>query len=184
MLFNRVVSFVTFFLSINSFTLANPVEKRGNAEIENVLTTLQSSTDIIMPQIKALVTNGNTSDTTVTPLINQLVETFSTARDSLLALNTGTVSTTKRQSANDIANLSGNIIEEVAQALKGLAATTVPSLSLLLSSVDIILDEFLVALEIDLSGVLTLISSIFVGISALLYSVGLPLTALLLDGNL
>ncbi|KAJ7704846.1 hypothetical protein B0H17DRAFT_1126482 [Mycena rosella] len=177
--------FTSLFLLATSFVSASPtplagltaVEKRAStADIETVFNTLKSSTDSILPQITALVSGGNATDDTVTPLINDLTGALDTATASLAALPATTSS--KRQSDDDIANLVAGIITDVTNALDGLlgTASTIPALGGLLAGVDTSLNQVLIGLETLLAGVLTLVANLLVDVAGLLKSLALGLT--------
>ncbi|KAJ7439111.1 hypothetical protein FB451DRAFT_1447434 [Mycena latifolia] len=176
--------FTSLFLLASTFVAASPaaplpgsVEKRAStADIQTVLTTLQTSTGSILPQIDAVVANGTATDATVTPLINELTAALDTATASLAALPATTGS--KRQSDDDIANLVAGIITDIANALEGLlgTATTIPGLGGLLAGVDTSLNQVLVGLETLLAGVLNLVANLLVDVAGLLRSLALGLT--------
>ncbi|KAF8144545.1 hypothetical protein K438DRAFT_1549918, partial [Mycena galopus ATCC 62051] len=136
--------------------------RQSTADIETVLNTLKSSTDTILPQITALTSGGNASDATVTPLFNDLTTALATANASLATLTP--VTSSKRQSDDDIANLVAGIITDIANALDGLLAdaSAIPDLGSLLAGVDTSLNQVLVGLETLLAGVLNLVANLCV----------------------
>ncbi|KAK7000314.1 Sc15 protein [Favolaschia claudopus] len=152
-------------------------EKRSStADVEAVLNTLKGSTDSILPQIDALVSGGTASDATVTPLINELTSALDTASASLGGLSP--VSSRKRQSDDDIANLVAGILTDVTNTLDGLLgeAASIPALGGLLAGVDTSLNQVLVGLETLLAGVLRLVANLLVDVANLLRSLALGLT--------
>jgi len=170
--------FAPLFLFATSFVSgAAVVEKRSStADIETVFNTLKGSTDSILPQITSLVSGGNATDDTVTPLINDLTAALDTATASLATLTP--VSSSKRQSDDDIANLIAGIITDITNALDGLLgdAASIPDLGSLLAGVDTSLDQVLVGLETLLAGVLNLVANLLVDVAGLLKSLAFGLT--------
>ncbi|KAJ7133364.1 hypothetical protein C8R44DRAFT_611059 [Mycena epipterygia] len=175
--------FASLFLLSTTFVSASPapaaglsvVDKRAStADIETVFNTLKNSTDAILPQITALVTAGNATDDTVTPLINDLTSALNTTTASL----TGLSASSKRQSDDDVANLVAGIITDIANALDGLlgTASTIPGLGELLAGVDTSLNQVLVGLETLLAGVLNLVANLLVDVAGLLRSLAFGLT--------
>ncbi|THV03767.1 hypothetical protein K435DRAFT_650590 [Dendrothele bispora CBS 962.96] len=188
-MFSRAFSFIAFltlFLSF-SFVASNPVtipqagsnaiKRQSNADIESVLNDLQDQVGTILPQIDALVSGGNATDDTVTPLITQLTDALNATTASLADLNTSSTST-KRQSNDDIANLVAGIVTDIANSLNGLlgSADSIPALGTLLSGVDFSLNQVLVGLETLLAGVLNLVATLLVDVAALLRSLAFGLT--------
>ncbi|KAF7333305.1 Sc15 protein [Mycena sanguinolenta] len=170
--------FASLFLLATSFVSgAAVVEKRSStADIETVLNTLKNSTDSILPQITALSSGGTATDATVTPLITDLTTALNTATASLATLTP--VTSTKRQSDDDIANLVAGIVTDIANALDTLLgdASAIPDLGTLLSGVDTALDQVLVGLETLLAGVLNLVATLLVDVAGLLRSLAFGLT--------
>ncbi|KAF5362623.1 hypothetical protein D9758_009625 [Tetrapyrgos nigripes] len=190
MIFSRAFSFVsllTVFLTF-TFVAANPItfteprsdisfgKRQSNADIQSILTDLQSQVGGILPQIDALVSGGNASDDTVTPLINQLTSALNDSASSLSGLSSS--SSSKRQSNDDIANLVAGIITDITNSLDGLLgqAASIPTLGALLSGVDISLNQVLVGLETLLAGVLNLVATLLVDVAGLLRSLAFGLT--------
>ncbi|TDL20465.1 hypothetical protein BD410DRAFT_725859 [Rickenella mellea] len=161
MQYSRIVSLFLVFLSFCLATLANPVNKRDNAAIEAVFTTLKASSDTILPQITSLASGGTATDDTVTPLINDLTAALDTATASLGALDATSI-LKKRQSSDDIANLVAGIITDITNALDSLlgTASTIPALGGLLAGVDTSLNQVLKGLEQLLAGVLNLVANL------------------------
>ncbi|KAK7049163.1 Sc15 protein [Favolaschia claudopus] len=170
--------FAPLFLFAASFVSgAAVVEQRSStADVEAVVNTLKSSTDSILPQIDALVTGGTASDATVTPLINELTSALDTASASLGGLSP--VSSRKRQSDDDIANLVAGLLTDITNTLDGLLgeAASIPALGGLLVGVDASLNQVLVGLETLLAGVLRLVATLLVDVAALLRSLAFGLT--------
>ncbi|KAJ6530956.1 hypothetical protein DFH09DRAFT_934025 [Mycena vulgaris] len=178
--------FTSLFLLATSFVSAIPapapagaaiVEKRAStADIVTVFNTLKGSTDSILPQITGLVSGGNATDATVTPLINDLTAAFDIATASLAALPP--TDAAKRQSDDDVATLVAGILTDVTNALDGLlgTASTIPALGGLLAGVDVSLNQVLKGLETLLAGVLTLVANLLVDVAGLLRSLALGLT--------
>ncbi|KAJ7615608.1 hypothetical protein DFH06DRAFT_1483952 [Mycena polygramma] len=176
--------FASLFLLSATFVSSSPtpaagvalVERSSTADIQTVFTTLKGSTDSVIPQINALVSGGNATDETVTPLITDLTTAFNTATASLATLSP--VEQAKRQSDDDIANLVAGIITDVTQALDGLLgeAASIPALGGLLAGLDTSLNQVLLGLEILLAGVLNLVATLLVDVAGLLRSLALGLT--------
>ncbi|KAK7434383.1 hypothetical protein VKT23_020228 [Stygiomarasmius scandens] len=181
-------SFLTLFLSF-SFVASNPViapqarsdavgnlKRQSNADVESILDTLQDQVGTILPQIDSLVAGGNATDDTVTPLIDQLIGALNTTSDSLANLSTSDVS--KRQSNDDIANITATIVTDIANSLDGLldSAESIPTLGTLFSGVDVALNQVLVGLETLLAGVLNLVATLLVDVAALLRELAFGLT--------
>ena len=129
MFFSRVASFLTFALVIGSQVIASPVadlEKRadGTAAIQGVFTTLKTTTDSVLPQLRMLkhdvsyitelltyklesiAANKNASSTQIKSLINDVVVAVNNAHSQVLLMNIdpSTVDT------NDIAQTLANTI--------------------------------------------------------------------------
>ncbi|KAJ3740560.1 hypothetical protein DFH05DRAFT_1581627 [Lentinula detonsa] len=181
MFFSRF--FAVFFL-FASFGIVTSVpsnaavqKRQDTADIETILNTLKSSTDSILPQITSVGQSGNASDTTVTPLINELNTALNTATSSLAALQTSSRKA-RRQSDDDIATLVAGILTDIADSLSTLLddAAAIPDLGSLLTGVDAALDEVLKGLEILLAGVLTLVADLLVDVAGLLSSLAFGLT--------
>ncbi|KAF9066335.1 hypothetical protein BDP27DRAFT_1330833 [Rhodocollybia butyracea] len=154
------------------------VRKRQNtADIENIFSALESSTNTILPQITTLGRSGNASNTNITPLVDDLTTALSTASSSLSSLATSSRKS-RRQSDDDVANLVAGIITDIANALKTLLGDTaaIPNLGSLIGDVDTALNEVLSGLETLLAGVLTLVASLLVDVAGLLQSLSLSLT--------
>ncbi|KAJ6467506.1 hypothetical protein C8R47DRAFT_1303442 [Mycena vitilis] len=177
--------FASLFLLSATFVSSSPtpaagvalLDKRSStADIQTVFNTLKGSTDSILPQITALVSGGNATDETVTPLIIDLTTAFNTATASLATLSP--VEAAKRQSDDDIANLVAGILTDVTQALDGLlgSAASIPALGGLLAGLDTALNQVLLGLEILLAGVLNLVATLLVDVAGLLRSLALGLT--------
>ncbi|KAI5119276.1 hypothetical protein M0805_008057 [Coniferiporia weirii] len=175
MLFSRVASFFGVFLTVGAFALAGPAEKRSSAaSVQTVLTTLQSSTNSILPQINALSTNGKASDSTALPLINELVSALNTAQSSLAVVNAGGSLLEKRQSTDEVATLVAGIVSDITLSLNGIVGV-LPILDSILVDVDVALSEVLTGVEIAVDGVLTLVAGLLGGVVGILESLTLGL---------
>ncbi|KAF7340521.1 Sc15 protein [Mycena sanguinolenta] len=175
--------FVPLFLFATSFvTSAAVVEKRSTtADVEAIFNTLQSSIDSILPQITALTSAGTATDTTLTPLINDLITALNTATFSLGELTPVSLlgGLKKRQSEADIASLVAEIITNIVQALPA-ADSAIPGLDSLLSLVDAALVGVLQNLKELLGNFLDASKPHFQDLAGQLSSHGLGLTASLL----
>ncbi|THU95008.1 hypothetical protein K435DRAFT_667297 [Dendrothele bispora CBS 962.96] len=173
MMFSRVFSlfsFLTFFLTF-SFVASNPITfpqalsdivatKRQNADIASVLNTLQGQVGDILPQIDSLVSGGNATEDSVTPLVGQLTVALNNAASGLSDIPAS--GSSKRQSDDEIANLIAGIVTDITNTLNGLlgSAASIPTLGALLSGVDVALNQVLVGLETLLAGVLNLVATL------------------------
>ncbi|KAL5527917.1 hypothetical protein ACEPAG_6718 [Sanghuangporus baumii] len=184
MLFTRIVPLFAMFLTFGTSALAGPaitsteLTKRDNADIEQVFTTLKSSTDSILPQIQSVAASGNATDDNVTPLINQLVSALNSASGSLSGLSSSSRMLYKRQNDTDIATLVASIIEDIVDALEDLVGdlASIPDLGTLFSGIDAALAQVLTGLETLLSGVLHLVADLLTDVSGLLNQLALGLT--------
>ncbi|KAL5529899.1 hypothetical protein ACEPAF_6156 [Sanghuangporus sanghuang] len=184
MLFTRIIPFFAMSLTFGSLALSGPaaagteLTKRDNADIEQVFTTLKTSTDSILPQIQSAAASGNATDDNVTPLITQLVSALNSASSSLSGLSSSSRTLNKRQSDSDIATLVAGIIEDISGALEDLVgdAASIPDLGVLFSGIDAALAEVLTGLEILLSGVLQLVADLLTDVAGLLNQLAFGLT--------
>ncbi|EJD01719.1 uncharacterized protein FOMMEDRAFT_158873 [Fomitiporia mediterranea MF3/22] len=183
MLFTRIVSFFVVSVTFGTMALAIPspvtaeVAKRDNAQIEQVFTTLKSSTDSILPQIQSIASSGNATDDNVTPLVNQLVAALDTATSSLSGLSPSSRALIKRQSEDDIASLVAGIVSDIANGISGLqSAASITDLDTLLGGIDSSLNQVLLGLEILLAGVLHLVANLLVDVAGLLNQLAFGLT--------
>ncbi|THU99465.1 hypothetical protein K435DRAFT_855654 [Dendrothele bispora CBS 962.96] len=174
MIFSRVLSlfsFLTFFLTF-SLVASNPVTfpqarsdtatiKRQNADVDSVMNTLQGQVGGILPQIDSLVSGGNVTEDSFTPLIIQLTLALNNAANDLANIPPSSLS--KRQSKDAIASIIGGIVTDISVTLNGLLVSTafIPTVGPLFS-------------------VLKLVAILLVDVSKLLHalSFGLVLTAL------
>ncbi|THU82864.1 hypothetical protein K435DRAFT_608771, partial [Dendrothele bispora CBS 962.96] len=150
------------------------------ADVTSVLDTLQGQVGTILPQIDSLVSGGNVSEDSVTPLIGQLTVALNNAANDLA--NIPASGSSKRQSDDDTANLVAGIVTDITNSLNGLlgSAASIPTLGALLSGVDVSLNQVLVGLETLLAGVLNLVATLLVDVAGLLRSLafGLVLASL------
>ncbi|KAJ7202261.1 hypothetical protein B0H12DRAFT_1162815 [Mycena haematopus] len=121
---------------------------------------------------------GTATDTTITPLISELTAALNTATASLAAL--GPVSSTKRQSEDDIANSVAGLVIEITQALDILLLDAAFDVKILLAGVDVALHKLLLGLDGVLIGVVSLVAHLLVGVAGVLESLGFTLTIALL----
>ncbi|KAJ7463460.1 hypothetical protein B0H11DRAFT_85422 [Mycena galericulata] len=176
--------FASLFLLAATLASASPapapagiavVDKRtSTASVENVVTTLKSSTDSILPQIDALASSGKASSATVTPLIGQLTTALNTATASLSSLPISS----KRQTQDQVATVVAGVITSISTTLNGVSA--IPEFGTFIIPIDVALEELLVGLDVVLAGVLTLVSGLLVSVSVLLNELGLGLVFILL----
>ncbi|KAL5487512.1 hypothetical protein ACEPAI_5620 [Sanghuangporus weigelae] len=184
MLFTRIIPLFAMSLTFGTLALAGPAAtnieliKRDNADIEQVFTTLKTSTDSILPQIQSVAASGNATDDNVTPLINQLVSALNSASSSLSGLSSSSRMLNKRQSDSDIATLVASIIGDISTALEGLVGdlASIPDIGVLFSGIDAALAEVLTGLEILLSGVLHLVADLLTDVAGLLNQLAFGLT--------
>ncbi|KAJ7717859.1 hypothetical protein B0H16DRAFT_1475837 [Mycena metata] len=169
---------VSLFFLAATLATASPVaapaavDKRAStAAVQSVLTTLQSNTNTILPQLNALSTSGTASEANVTPLIGQLTSAINTATSSLSSLP----ASNKRQTEDEVATVVAGIITEIGTTLNVLPIEAIPGLETLIVAVDVALEELLVGLDVVIAGVITLVSGLLVTVSVLLDSVGLGL---------
>ncbi|KAJ7094727.1 hypothetical protein B0H15DRAFT_136692 [Mycena belliarum] len=168
-----------FFLASTAFVAASPVleERQSTADIQTVLATLQSATGAILPQIDALVSGGNATDDTVTPLVTSLTGALDIATAALAVLPAPT-GAAKRQSNDEIAKVVAGLITEITKTLDGLlgSAATIPGLGNLLGGLDASLNQVLKGLERLLAGVLNLVAQLLVDVAKLLRALAFGLT--------
>ncbi|KAB5589477.1 Sc15 protein [Ceratobasidium theobromae] len=171
-------------VSLFQFVIASPVTlpedmvKRAPKPdgISGVLSKLDRSLSVILPQIDQLVQTKTANQANVEPLIGQVVAALNTAHDELVALTPTQL--IKRQSTKEIAQLVSKIITNIATTLNGLLqfASTIPLLGVLLSGVDRALNQVLLGLSILLKGVLKLVAVLLANVAQLLRNLGLSLT--------
>lgn len=102
MIASRFFSLSVVVLSAFGISAAGPVQ-RGTTDVQTVITTLKTSTDSILPQIgtlrllilssrplisvpDGLVSAGNATESTITPLLTGLTSAFDSASSSLASL--------------------------------------------------------------------------------------------------
>ncbi|KAJ7506086.1 hypothetical protein B0H11DRAFT_2272328 [Mycena galericulata] len=161
------------FLFVLAATLAtaSPVvnKRQSTASVTDILTTLQGSTGTILPQISSLSSSGTASDTTVAPLLAELTSALGIATASLSSLP----ASTKRQSEDEVASAFAGVISEFATTFNGVSF--IPGFGTLIIPVDTALAELLVALDVVLFGIDTLIAGVLLSVTILLEEVGLSL---------
>ncbi|KAL0953021.1 hypothetical protein HGRIS_007224 [Hohenbuehelia grisea] len=182
MLFSRALSFFTVALSFGAVSQAAPagstdaiVKRASSADIAATLATLSSDLASPLASITSAGSSGTATLATVQPLINEVTAALGTASDSLASLNARrSLSLSKRQSDDDIANTIAGIVTDITNALDGVA--TVPGVAALLPGVDLALNQVLRGLETLLAGVLNLVATLLVDVAALLRSLAFGLT--------
>ncbi|KAJ3825149.1 hypothetical protein EV361DRAFT_263764 [Lentinula raphanica] len=179
MFFARFFALFFLFASFGIVTSnATVVQKRQDtADVETVLNTLKSSTDVILPQITSVAQSGNVSDATVAPLINELTAALNTASSSLSALKTNNKA--RRQVADlGVAVLVDELLTDITTTLDGLLAVAsgLPEIGGLFAGVDAALHTVLGGLETLLAGVLVLVATLLGNVDGLLRSIGFGLT--------
>ncbi|THU93787.1 hypothetical protein K435DRAFT_725075, partial [Dendrothele bispora CBS 962.96] len=152
------------------------VKRQTNADVDSVLTSLQSQLGTILPQIDALSASGNATDANVTPLIGQLNDALNGASDNLN--NIPASGLRKRQSDQNTANQVAGIVTDITNSLNGLHghAAHVSTLTVLLASVDIALHRLLIGVDVLLVGVLKLVAGLLVDVAKLLRGLAFTLT--------
>jgi len=138
------------------------------------LTTLQGSTNSILSQISALSSSGQANSDNITPLINQLTDSFNTTSTSLSTLQPENDSENPQVPFDQIAELISAGLQGVLTTLDGIVTLDVPTL---LATVDVALSTLLADVGFLLPGVLTLVSDQQAGISVLLSELDFTLTA-------
>ncbi|TFK34535.1 hypothetical protein BDQ12DRAFT_689452 [Crucibulum laeve] len=168
------------FLAIGAVSVAaSPapiIAKRADvSDILTVVSTLNSTTATILPQIDALVASNSANEDSITPLITDLASALGTATTSLASLQGADTST--GGSADDVAAAIAPVVAGIATSLSGLE-TAVPTLTSLLSGLglDTSLNQVLSGLETLLAGVLNLVATLLVDVAGLLRSLAFGLT--------
>jgi len=184
MIASRIVSFFLFTATvITTGAFASPVadnvdavQKRQAADASSqtlaILTTLQGSTNSILPQISSLASSGQANSDNLTPLINQLTASFSTASTSLSAVQPETDSRKPQVPHDKIAELIAAILNDVLVTLDGVLIFDVPAL---LTTVDVVVSTLLTDVDFVLAGILTLVSGLLGTVSILLSALGFTL---------
>ncbi|KAJ7085879.1 hypothetical protein C8R44DRAFT_752696 [Mycena epipterygia] len=146
----------------------------ATADIETILNTLQSSTNIIVPQITSLAQSEvTTTPTALTSLLSQLTAELNTASSSLSSLVTGSL---KRQSDDGVATLTADIVTDITNALNEITGTTLEQLpATAFAGVDTSLNDVLGSLNKLLPGVLADITPLLIDDTGLLGSLNFPL---------
>ncbi|KAL5494865.1 hypothetical protein ACEPAI_327 [Sanghuangporus weigelae] len=176
MLFSRVVSFFAFILTLGILAVAKPVEldTRANvASVQNVVATLKSKTDQIVPQIKSAAANHQANSATITPLINELVSALNAAHSSLT--RGGAIKLKSRQTQDEIATTFAGVVTDITGAVK-LIPFGFPGLPGLIVSLDVALAELLTGLDIAVVGLGLTVGSLLQGVGGLLAGLGFGLT--------
>ncbi|EJD03523.1 uncharacterized protein FOMMEDRAFT_154599 [Fomitiporia mediterranea MF3/22] len=168
MLFTRVIPYFALFLSFGTLAIAKPIaaiEKRGDiSSVENVFTMLKSQTDSILPQFHSLALGGNTTDTSMGSVADELTAALNEAYGSLASI--GSISSDPGNSTASIANLFAEIIQEIVEEFGLLnSANNVTDISVIIEEVDIALAEVVAGLELVLAGVITLLTALLGSLS-------------------
>ncbi|KAK0196021.1 hypothetical protein F5146DRAFT_314626 [Armillaria mellea] len=128
--------------------------KRQDISVSDILTTLESELSAVLPQIETLVSSATANDSTVSPLIQEVVSALDGASSSLSGLTLG---------GAEQQEVAGTVTD-VAQSLSGLlsVADDIPSLQGLLSSVDTSLSQVVdvSGTESEASDILSLVTSL------------------------
>ncbi|KAK0226559.1 hypothetical protein IW262DRAFT_1294731 [Armillaria fumosa] len=156
MIASRLTSILFFAVALSSTLVASAPfpAKRQDTSVSDILTTLQSELSSVLPQIETLVSSATANDSTVTPLIQEVVSALDGASTSLSGLTVG---------GAEEEEVAGTVTD-VAQSLSGLlsVADDIPSLQGLLSSVDTSLSQVVdvSGTESEASGILSLVTSL------------------------
>jgi len=184
MIASRIVSFFLFTATvITTGAFASPiadnvdaVQKRqvtdASSQTLAILTTLQGSTNSILPQISSLSSSGQANSDTLTPLISQLTASFSTASGSLSSVQPESDWQHPQVPHDKIAALIAAILNDVLITLDGVLLFDVPAL---LVTVDVVVSTLLTDVEFVLAGVLTLVSGLLGTVTLLLSALGFTL---------
>ncbi|KAF9067526.1 hypothetical protein BDP27DRAFT_1422815 [Rhodocollybia butyracea] len=156
MFFARFSALFVLFASfgiVASIPSATPVgiAKRQESALD-IFTTLKNSTDIILPQITALVKAGNATEPNLTPLISSL--------RTALQNTTSAISSSAPPSSNSAAKLAVEILTDIADTLVALpvdiAKTIAPGLAALLGDIDNGLGQVLNVIQV-LNPIITIV---------------------------
>jgi len=184
MQFGRLAAIFFFFFSFSFLAVATPigetdvaaVEKRQEALVITVLDTLQTTTGTILPELLQIVNLGNVTVVAITPLITELEVALTTASASLALISP--LSIIKRQTEDQVANLTAAIVSDIATTLETVvtAAGGLPVVGALISPLDAALNQVLTGLETLLSGVLNLVATLLTDVAAILRNLSFSLT--------
>ncbi|KAF9016404.1 hypothetical protein BDZ89DRAFT_1166257 [Hymenopellis radicata] len=141
-------------LTVFSFTsaLVTPPTKRDNADVLNILTTLKSSTDSILPQIDSLVASQQASSASLTPLFNQVQAALTTATSSIQGLPA--LGNKKRQTDDELTSLATQIIEDINTSTTNANSATPLGFPIVISQFTFALDKLLIDLDVIVPGIL------------------------------
>ncbi|RXW14963.1 hypothetical protein EST38_g10890 [Candolleomyces aberdarensis] len=163
MIFSRVVAALFAFGTISAVASPAPavVEKREDvSDVLAVISTLQSTTGGILPQIDSLVNTDTATEENLTPLLQQLTAAFDTSAVSLEALQ-GRVDENTGGTKDEVAEQTAAVYTDVIRSLDNLKTKTpqfwplVPQFGL-----DAALTQVLLGLNILLAGVVQLVAAL------------------------
>ncbi|KAL5494863.1 hypothetical protein ACEPAI_325 [Sanghuangporus weigelae] len=172
MLFSRVVSFFAFSMTLGGLSVASPAAGQPNlGAVQNVVTNLKSTTDIIVPELRNMVANNNMTEAAVVPLINQLISAINNARNSVVTIPRSVPSALqKRQNASDIAAEVAVIVQAITSLLEDMlgSAASLPILGVLIPELDAALTTLVVGLSGVVTGLVTALGGLLSAVSGIL----------------
>ncbi|KAJ8514229.1 hypothetical protein ONZ45_g8229 [Pleurotus djamor] len=194
MIFSRILSVFAFALTFSLVATAKPIaEAEGSlvkradadtADVESVFLTLKSSTDSILPEIESLVDSGNANAGNLGDLFGQLTSAISTADTNLNTLKgkppTGKPGPSKDVLAKLIAGIIIAIVKTVSKVLVKAGLLLLPTVTLLIISLDVALHGLLVTVGFLLTGILAIVAGLVFDVAGLLSSIGFTLVFALL----
>ncbi|KIJ55982.1 hypothetical protein M422DRAFT_239159 [Sphaerobolus stellatus SS14] len=159
------------------------IEKRADvSDVLGVVSTLQSSSNSILPQIDNLVSTNQATTDNISPLLTLLQTALTTAGTQINSFQSGGFDASTGGSAQDVANQLAPVISNVVTSLNNLNAVNPTIFGPLIASfgLDAALNTILVGLGVLLTGVVQLLAALLTDLGGLLTSLGLSLTGITL----
>jgi len=184
MLFTRIVSFFMAFMTLGLVAFANPVVAKAELEkrsgIPAPLTSLQTSVNTLLPQLKAAKSVGSAS-----LIIAQLSGEITAVHAQITA--EGALSKRDEIDINAVAALLAEIVQDVTETLDFLVGTLGSIVADLTFTLDSALDDLFKTLDLLIIGLLPIVAqllSVVEGLLSEIVDVGLSLLSGLLAGVL
>ncbi|KAJ8517083.1 hypothetical protein ONZ45_g5684 [Pleurotus djamor] len=158
--------------------VAKPLQSRQttntNAQIQQVIDSLDESIHIIMPNILTLQAQEAATDATVQDQVNELLTVFNASTNDFKIIPVSSGSTTGFPTNDDISIFFADILQQVATGLSGL--NRVPGLDMLstfMANLDPVIASSIRALNTTLPGSINLVHTMMLDAQQFLTSEGL-----------
>ncbi|KAK0454158.1 uncharacterized protein EV420DRAFT_1645012 [Desarmillaria tabescens] len=158
---SKLTLFVSTLVSLVAATTTTTVVTGAAAaptSVQDVLNSLKTTTDAILPQIDALVANKTATNTTVAPLLNQVISAVDTATSSIFSQGLAGSNNT-----NDLATLASGIMKDINTSMQGVKNSGC-HLDGLLAVIAVTLTKLLCTLEVVVPGLLKVVALLLKGV--------------------